>query len=139
MQLTEGAVNKIKLGQSVVSPVVQVWSFVVHLSFVLHISEQVLTIKAMNSASGAPGGQVRYRFTLSDGKETMAGMPATQLNQLILDSHVKEGSIIKLTQFQVNTLPAAASDMSKTPQQYVCYLTTRFNFISRLSIELLLF
>lgn len=80
----------------------------------------------MNSATNVPGGQVRYRFTLSDGIETMAGMPATQLNPLILESQVTEGSIVKLTQFQVNTLPAAASDVLKTPQQYESYIMNRY-------------
>jgi len=90
-------------------------------------STQISSIKAMGTQPTATSGagdkpspaQLRFRLLLSDGVESIAGMPATQLNQNITDGYFKEGTVVKLQHFQINTIPSSVNDPSKPAQQYV--------------------
>jgi hypothetical protein len=59
----------------------------------------VLTIRSI-AATGAAAQ--RYRFVVTDGTDSNQSMPATQLNELVLDGSIKENSLIKLTKYTTN-------------------------------------
>ena len=61
---------------------------------------QVASIKALAGGSG----QQRYRFSLTDGVQSINAMPAIQLNPMIVDGSVKENTVITLTNFQLNSI-----------------------------------
>jgi replication factor A1 len=68
---------------------------------------QFLSIKAIDAkpaAGGAPAQVERYRIIISDGQNYLQSMLATQLNPLVRDGAVGKQSIVRITQFTVNTV-----------------------------------
>lgn len=62
---------------------------------------QVHALKQITVAEGEDKPK-RFRLELTDGANVLSGMLATQLNVLIENGSIKEGSIITITQYMVN-------------------------------------
>ncbi|KUJ11932.1 replication factor-a protein [Mollisia scopiformis] len=63
---------------------------------------QCVQIKALSSST--EGGAERYRIVLSDIKNFVQSMLATQANHVIHDGKLKKGSIVRLKNYQANAV-----------------------------------
>jgi replication factor A1 len=65
---------------------------------------QVLSIKPIAPGGAQPGQQERFRIIISDGQNYAQSMLATQLNGIVHSGSVGKQSVIRMTQFTVNTV-----------------------------------
>jgi replication factor A1 len=66
---------------------------------------QCLQLKTLETKQGAPGGGVqRYRIILSDMRNYVQCMLATQANHVVHSGQLDRGSIVRLKQYQAQSL-----------------------------------
>eukprot|EP01031_Cornospumella_fuschlensis_P025575 gene25575-30881_t len=88
--VTAGAVHRIKAGEIIVDPVIQ-----------------VIAIKQMETSNASTAGgpnSTRYRCVFTDGQECIAGMLATQLNNRIASGDFHENAVIRITKYNSQVL-----------------------------------
>jgi replication factor A1 len=65
---------------------------------------QCLQIKTLESKAATAGAAERYRVVLSDTQNYVQSMLATQVNHVVHDGLLQRGSIVRLKQYQANSV-----------------------------------
>ena len=68
----------------------------------MHNEAVTLQVHVLKQISVNEGATTRYRMELTDGVGQLPSMIATQLNAMVSNGEVKQGSIITINQFMIN-------------------------------------